>query len=276
MGGSRFAKVAANFHTHPKVVAAGRNGREVFFWALCRNADDNRGGRVPAAFFAPAYLARMLDMTIAEAEDGLSRCESAGLLRPEEGSYEIVGWDPNEWGNPTSTERVRRFRQRGRGRSGHEDEEGERDETLHRVSSVSRNSETRETHTRGEERRVEEIVDPASGSFRTRPRRPPSGDHQTFVARFDELYAAKNLGAKPSWGKKQGRNVSELLKRPGGLAEALRRAENMFAAPPPWPPPPHDLATLVQHYDRFAQPHGRAGHYKHTGEEQYAGGEVEL
>jgi hypothetical protein len=114
---------------------------------------------------------------------------------------------------------------------------------------------------------------------RARTRRAPSGEHQTFIARFEELFAAKNLGARPSWGGKQGALVKTLLKRPGGLAEALRRAENMFAAPPPFPPPPHDLATLVQHFDRFAQPYRRdasVGHYQHTGDEEYAGGEVDF
>jgi hypothetical protein len=121
---------------------------------------------------------------------------------------------------------------------------------------------------------------PARASSRPRPRREPSGDHQTFVARFTELFSAKNLGAPPSWdGKKPHGMVQTLLRKPGGLAEAMRRAENMFAAPPPWPPPPHDLGTLVQHYDRFARPHSngtKVGHYQHTGDEEYAGGEVDL
>jgi hypothetical protein len=115
---------------------------------------------------------------------------------------------------------------------------------------------------------------------RTRPSRAPSGDHQTFVARFTELFQAKNLGKQPDWKAKEKHGmVKTLLAKEGGLAEALKRAENMFCAPPSWPPPPFELATLVKHWDRFAQPHApgvKTGHYKHTGEETYAGGEVDL
>jgi hypothetical protein len=109
-----------------------------------------------------------------------------------------------------------------------------------------------------------------------RKKRPPSGDHQTLVAEFDGLYAEANGGARPTWGAKQGALVAKLLKA-HGLEECRRRAANMFRAPPPWPPPPHDIGTLSQHFDRFAQPHKAAGgHFKVTGEEQYAGGEVEI
>jgi hypothetical protein len=51
----------------------------------------------------------------------------------------------------------------------------------------------------------------------------------------------------------------------------------MFRAPPPFPGPPYDLGTLAQHFDKFAQPFSRTGgHFKVTGTETYAGGEVKL
>lgn len=109
-----------------------------------------------------------------------------------------------------------------------------------------------------------------------RHRKQPSGDHAGFIAAFDELYAKANAGARPTWDGKRGKQVATLLKA-HGLDECLKRATNMFQAPPEWPPPPHDLGTLVQHFDRFAQPHKAAGgHFKVTGDEVYAGGEVDL
>lgn len=114
-----------------------------------------------------------------------------------------------------------------------------------------------------------------------RAARPPSGDRQTFIHRFTELFSAKSLGTAPDWksGKAQG-HVTTLLAKEGGVAEAIRRAENMFCAPPPFPKPPFDIGTLVLHWDKFVQPHApngaTAGYYKHTGDEEYAGGDVDL
>jgi hypothetical protein len=106
--------------------------------------------------------------------------------------------------------------------------------------------------------------------------KPPAGDHATFIADFDAMYAEHNDGARPTWGGKPGKLVSTLLKA-HGLAECLRRSANMFRAPPPFPPPPHDMATLAQHFDKFAKPHQRnGGHYQHTGAEKYADGEIDL
>lgn len=100
--------------------------------------------------------------------------------------------------------------------------------------------------------------------------------HAAFIARFTELYAEANGGAKPTWGGKQGGWVRDLLKA-HGLEECVRRATNMLRAPPDWPKGPHDLAALVRHFDLFAKPHRpTGGHFKVTGEETYAGGEVKL
>jgi hypothetical protein len=85
-------------------------------------------------------------------------------------------------------------------------------------------------------------------------RTPGVSIHQTFVETFTALFAAANEGARPSWGGKNGALVRSILLA-HGLDESLRRARIMFTAPPPWPPPPHDLGTLVRHFDRFAQPY---------------------
>lgn len=108
----------------------------------------------------------------------------------------------------------------------------------------------------------------------------PSGEHQRFIAEFSGLFAAANGGSPPTWGKKQGGWVRDLLKR-AGFDEAIKRARNMFHAPPPWPAPPHDLGTLVAHFDKFAQPHSQAraspSRYQQvTGNETYPDGEVKL
>jgi len=106
---------------------------------------------------------------------------------------------------------------------------------------------------------------------------PPDGDHKRVVDAFDRLYREANSGAKPSWGGRQGKLVKQLLAA-STADEVIRRAGNMFSAPPPWPPPPHDLSTLVQHFDKFAQP-ARAsprGYFAVTGDETYPDGEVEL
>jgi hypothetical protein len=84
-------------------------------------------------------------------------------------------------------------------------------------------------------------------------RKTPSGEHAAFVAAFDSAYLAAS-GARPTWGAKQGKLVASLLKA-HGFDECNRRMRNMFDSPPPWPPPPHDLATFSQHFDRFASPY---------------------
>lgn len=109
-----------------------------------------------------------------------------------------------------------------------------------------------------------------------RHRKQPTGDHATFIARFGALFAEVNHGAEPTWGKAPGAMVKGLLsKHP--LDECIRRAENMFRAPPDFPGPPYDLKTFIAHFDKFAQPFKRTGgHFKVTGDEVYAGGEVEI
>lgn len=77
----------------------------------------------------------------------------------------------------------------------------------------------------------------------------PSGDHQTFVAMFDERYTER-YGGRPTWGAKQGAQVKRLLGS-HGLEECARRLRVMFDSPPDWLKEPYDLGTLVQHFDKF-------------------------
>lgn len=108
----RFAKVASNLHTNPKVFAAGRNGREIYLWALCKNAELEADGTVPARYFEPAFASRMLDCDAGDVTDGIARAESSGLIRRTPGGdVVLVGWD-EDWRPPSDgKERTRRWRE---------------------------------------------------------------------------------------------------------------------------------------------------------------------
>lgn len=76
--------------------------------------------------------------------------------------------------------------------------------------------------------------------------------HDAFTALFQ-----RHRGVTPAWGAKQGRQVKQLLAR-GGLGEAVKRAERMFAIAPGWPAENPDLQTLLGHWDKFAPPVARS------------------
>jgi hypothetical protein len=94
-----WCKVASNLDSHPKIRRAGRNGREVFLFALRKNAEPNNPvpGLLPAAIMEPWYLADQLMMSEAEASDGLTRAVSAGLISQNGECWSIHGWG-DEWG----------------------------------------------------------------------------------------------------------------------------------------------------------------------------------
>jgi hypothetical protein len=234
--------------------------------ALILLADDHGRGRAAVPYIAGqvwTYTLAKVPETLARVSAALSELVATGYIQlyEVEGQdyFEILGWSRHQRVDKPGKPRVPDPRL------------GNIRETPAKVpGSLAPDHDHDHDHDHDQRSRPRPVAAPA--------RRALSGDHQAFVARFDELYAAKNLGSRPSWGGKQGKLVKELLQRPGGLPEALKRAENMFCAPPPWPAPPHDLGTLVQHYDRFARPHNGAkvGHYQHTGDEEYAGGDVDL
>lgn len=95
-----WCKVASNLDSHPKIRRAGRNGREVFLFALRRNAEPNnkRRGFVAKEQLEPWYIADQLQMPETDAVDGLARACMAGLIREEPDAWAIVGWDDREWG----------------------------------------------------------------------------------------------------------------------------------------------------------------------------------
>lgn len=149
-----WCKVASNLDSHPKIRRAGRNGREVFLFALRRNAEPNHETPGALAFddFEPWFIADQLMMSEPEALEGLERCEKAKLLRRKDNSFHIVGWSDGEWGRETSTERVQRFREKQK-QEKRSNGSNETDETFRNVSGNKGNvsqrsrvsSETRET-----------------------------------------------------------------------------------------------------------------------------------
>ena len=111
----RFAKVAADLDSNPKILRAGRNGREVYLFVLRRNAGLERDGRVPASNVELWYLADQLKMSEAEAQEGVSRCIAAGLLRITRDSVLIAGWD-DDWAKRPLDEAERKAKQRSKER----------------------------------------------------------------------------------------------------------------------------------------------------------------
>jgi len=133
----RFAKVAADLDSNPKILRAGRNGREVYLFVLRRNAGLERDGRVPASNIELWYLADQLKMSEAEAQEGVSRCVTAGLLRIAGDHVLIAGWD-DDWAKRPMDEAERKAKQRTKERSDHEEsrssDDESRDVTNHNVT----------------------------------------------------------------------------------------------------------------------------------------------
>lgn len=116
-----FAKIAADLDTNPKVRRAGRNGREVFCFILRRVALHKAQGRVPVSNVDPWYLADQLQMTEADAEQGLAAClrpyqDRPGLLEIKGGDVVVTGWN-DDWGRYPMDEAERKRRERARERA---------------------------------------------------------------------------------------------------------------------------------------------------------------
>jgi hypothetical protein len=115
MMGQQWCKVASNLDTNSKIRRAGRNGREVFLFALRRNAEPGnpRPGTIPASDLEPWFVADLLMMPESDASDGVLRAVTAGLLERDDDVFVIIGWEESGWGKESgSAERMRKLRER--------------------------------------------------------------------------------------------------------------------------------------------------------------------
>jgi hypothetical protein len=108
-----WCKVSASLDSHPRIRRAGNLGRQVFEFALRRNAEIDRNGVIPSEHLEAEYLADVLMMTPEQAAEGISRCVRTGLLALDSGHYVICGWD-DEWGRRPMTEAERKRNQRAK------------------------------------------------------------------------------------------------------------------------------------------------------------------
>lgn len=88
-----FAIVSADIYANRKIRKAGRDGRDVFVFALTRNAARGRTGSFQASELDPDYVADMLQIDAQTAAQGLQRAIDAGLLAIDGEDARIVGWD---------------------------------------------------------------------------------------------------------------------------------------------------------------------------------------
>lgn len=251
-----WCKVASNLDSHPKIRRAGRNGREVFLFALRRNAEPNnkRRGFVPKEQLEPWYIADQLQMPEADAVDGLRRAASAGLLREEPDSWVIVGWDDREWGKfaKDGAERTADWRKRKAANVGDDSV------TVRDGGDGCDGIDQR----RGEEKRSEESIGgglvfdfakPVSEQVPVaspKPKREPSGPHQTAIAAFDAYYRAEHGGSKPTWNGKTTKLMASLVKA-HGVEEVVKRIRILKTSPPKFPPAPWDMGAFSQHFDKL-------------------------
>jgi len=109
-----WCKVASNLDSHPKIRKAGRCGREVFLFALRRNAEPGNPvpGRISAEELDAEYLADQLQMPVTDAVTGVTAAVTAGLLVLDGDSYAITSWKDG-WGkdNGSGAERTARYRE---------------------------------------------------------------------------------------------------------------------------------------------------------------------
>lgn len=110
-----WCKVSAGLDSHPRIRRAGNLGRQVFEFALRRNAELDKNGVIPAEHLEPDYLADVLMFSREDAVTGLSACVRTRLLASDGDQYVICGWD-DEWGKHPMTEAERKRVSRAKAR----------------------------------------------------------------------------------------------------------------------------------------------------------------
>jgi uncharacterized phage protein (TIGR02220 family) len=153
-----WCKVASNLDSHPKIRKAGRNGREVFLFALRRNAEPGNPvpGRLPLEMLEDWYLADQLMMSRDEAVTGVTAAVTAGLLARDGNEWVIVGWD-HDWGKTAvpGNERTKRWREKKQLADGVTARDA-RDVTESHGDACDALDQRRGEETRGEEKREEQ------------------------------------------------------------------------------------------------------------------------
>lgn len=108
-----YAKIDCNFHANRKALKAGRLGREVYVFVLCVNAQKGSVGILSVDDLELWYLAQQLQMTEAEAREGIDLCVRAELLTIEDGIVSIRGWTEDYAKSPLrSAEKQKQYRDR--------------------------------------------------------------------------------------------------------------------------------------------------------------------
>ncbi len=136
-----WAKMAANLDRNPKIRAAGPDAREVFLYFLRVNRDIDADGELPPGYASIPFLANELMRDETDMKRGLFHGAQCKLFEYDLSGVRILGWDETWAETGSSTERVRKHREKKKAH--------ETGETFHVTEGNG------ETH-RGEEIRGEE------------------------------------------------------------------------------------------------------------------------
>lgn len=142
-----FAKLDPFFFGNRKIMRAGRNGRDVFLFALCMNAQRGALGFIPAADLEPWYVARQLGIPQEDAEDGVTNAVTAGLLSIDGERIVILGWgeDWSRKGPLPRAEIQKNYRERKKGKSDALPSEGNGVTSIVTVTQIEESREERES-----------------------------------------------------------------------------------------------------------------------------------
>lgn len=168
-----FAILTHDLFSSRKIRRAGAFGALVFVFALLRNAARGRKGCFPAADIDPWYLGDQLQISEADAKQGLQSAIAAGLLAIEgEGDTAlVVGWD-EEWARRSLSESE--ARQLRRLRSGSEVET--------ETKSERKTKKREDTDKRREEKRSPDSARTVSGQDVCGPLSPPVSKEERALA----------------------------------------------------------------------------------------------
>ena len=110
----KWIKLSVNFFRSPRIMAAGRDARDLYLLLLVINGEHDFGGLVPAHYVDPEYLAHALSMTAVTVTNAASRLRHVTLISSrDDGSVVITGYDET-WRptDVTAAGRAARYRER--------------------------------------------------------------------------------------------------------------------------------------------------------------------